>query len=108
MSSNERHTPMVGATGDIPVQRVEVPEHFSSEPDLSHHWVTSTQPHWSGLVQVNDGNIRNLQTVLFNIEADKQMRRNALRQLQTNVAQRECEDSAAVVSQWCECGLKLD
>jgi hypothetical protein len=108
MSSNERHTPMVGATGDIPVQRVELPEHFSSEPDLSHHWVTSTQPHWSGLVQVNDGNIRNLQTVLFSIEADKQMRRNALRQLQTNVAQRECEDSAAVLAQWRDSGLTLD
>jgi hypothetical protein len=85
-----------------------MPEHFSSEPDLSHQWVTSMQPHWKGLVQVSDGNVRNLQTVLFNLEADKQMRRNALRQLQTNVTQRDCEDSRAVLAQWRECGLSVD
>lgn len=36
MSSNERYTPMVSATGDIPVVRVEVPEHFASEEDATH------------------------------------------------------------------------
>ena len=59
----------------------QTPNILTSEPDLSHQWVTSMQPQWKGLVQVNDGNVRNLQTVLFNLEADKQMRRNALRQL---------------------------
>jgi hypothetical protein len=53
-------------------------------------------------------NVRNLQTVLFNVEADKQMRRNSLWQLTTNVTQRECEDSHAVFAQWNECGLTLD
>ena len=56
---------------------------------------------------VSDGNVRNLQTVLFNVEADKQMRRNALRQLQTNVTRRDCEDSCAVLAQWNGCGLML-
>jgi hypothetical protein len=106
--SNERRTPMVSATNGISVERIPMPEHCSSEPDLSHHWVTSTQSHWSGLAMVNDGNVRNLQTVLFNLEADKQMRRNALRQLQTNSTQRDCEDSRAVLAQWQECGLTLD
>ena len=36
MSSNERNTPMVGATGDIPVVRVEVPEHYATEEDATH------------------------------------------------------------------------
>ena len=87
---------------------ISYPEHYSSEPDLSHQWVTSMQPQWKGLVMVSDGNVRNLQTVLFNLEADTQMRRNALRQLQTNSTQRDCEDSRAVLAQWRECGLTLD
>ena len=91
-----------------PATQIQMPEHFSSEPDLSHQWVTSMQPQWKGLVQVNDGNVRNLQTVLFNLEADKQMRRNALRQLTTNSTQRDCEDSRAVLAQWRDSGLALD
>ena len=57
---------------------------------------------------VSDGNVRNLQTVLFNVEADKQMRVNALRQLQINVKDRDCEESSAVLAQWQECGLTLN
>jgi hypothetical protein len=88
--------------------QIQMPEHFSSEPDLSHQWVTSMQPQWKGLVMVSDGNVRNLQTVLFNLEADTQMRRNALRQLQINSTQRDCEDSRAVLAQWHECRRTLD
>lgn len=84
-----------------------MPEHFSSEPDLSHQWVTSMQPQWKGLVQVSDGNVRNLQTVLFNVEADKQMRTRAHAQLTRNSAQ-GCPDSAAVLAQWKECGLTVE
>jgi len=57
------------------------------QPDLSHQWVTSRQPHWKGLVQVSEEATKNLQTVLFNIEADVEMRRRAFKQLQHNAAQ---------------------
>jgi hypothetical protein len=89
-----------------PAAQIQMPEHFSSEPDLSHQWVTSMQPQWKGLVQIADQNIRNLQTVLFNVEADKQMRIRAHTQLTRNSAQ-GCPDSAAVLAQWHECGLTL-
>ena len=89
-------------------EQTQMPERIASEPDFSHRWITSTQPHWKGLVQVRYEHVKNLQTVLFNSGADTQMRRNALRQLQTNVTQRDCEDSRAVLAQWTELGLTLD
>jgi hypothetical protein len=58
-------------------------------------------------VSVSDGNIRNLQTVLFNVEADKQIRIRAHAQLIRNSAL-GCPDSAAVLAQWQACGLTLD
>jgi hypothetical protein len=61
----------------ITVERVNQ-DFGPTEEDFSHRWLTSMQPHVEGLVQVNDNNIRNLQTVLFNREADQQMRIRAL------------------------------
>lgn len=57
------------------------------------------QPHWKGLIQVSDEATRNLQTVLFNIEADLDMRRRAFKQLQKNAAQGN-QDAANVLAQW--------
>ena len=88
--------------------QIQMPEHFSSEPDLSHQWVTSMQPHWNGLVQVNDGHIRNLQTLIFNCEADKQMRIRALAQLRLYAIEDSSLEATAVLRQWEECGLKLE
>jgi hypothetical protein len=80
--------------------------------DASIHRATvndslTLQPRFTGLVPVRNNNIRNLQTVLFNVEADRQMRIRAHRQLQINAAQ-GCEDSTNVLSQWEELGLSLD
>ncbi len=112
------NTKMNAAQGDLPVERVERPDHFATEESNVHLYIpksqagslppaTSMQPRFT-LVLVQTQHIANLQRVLFNTEADTQMRRNALLQLQTNVTQRDCEDSRAVLAQWHECRLTLD
>jgi hypothetical protein len=70
-----------------------------TEDDFSHPWLTSMQPHFEGLVKVNDNNIRNLRTVLFNREADQQMRIRALAQLHWNANNNDCAESSAVLAQ---------
>lgn len=100
-------TVIQNASGDPPVERLDKMDFGATEPDLSHQWATSIQPRFA-LMLVQTQHIANLQRVLFNIEADKQMRVNALRQLQINVKDRDCEDSRAVLAQWQECGFTLE
>jgi hypothetical protein len=114
MKEHEACTIMQSVPGDPPVERVQISEHFSSEEDATHlyqpkgmEYATSMQPRYPvALVQTE--HIRNLQRVLFNSEADKQMRRNALKQLTINVTQRDCEESAVVLQQWQEFGLTIE
>jgi hypothetical protein len=110
----EQRTVMQNPPEGMTVTRVER-DFGATESDNTHLYVskaqagrleaaTSMQPRYS-LVPVQTQHIANLQRVLFNSEADTQMRRNALCQLQTNVTERDCEESRAVLEQWQECGL---
>jgi hypothetical protein len=113
---------MNSAPGDPPVERINnmdfgatessnvhlyIPKSYYQEHAATLEPATSMQPRFA-VALVPTQHIANLQRVLFNVEADKQMRRNALRQLQINVTQRDYEDSHAVLAQWQESGLKLD
>ena len=115
----EHRTTMPSPPKSVRVDCIEHEDHQSGEESNTHLYVpkgvpksqeeeyTSLQPRFA-LVQVNDGSIRNMQTVLFNKEADVQMRRNALRQLKTNVKQRDCEESRSVLAQWDGLGITID
>lgn len=78
-----------------------------TEPDYAHRWITSLQPHFT-LLQVSDPNVRNLQTVLFNVEADRDMRRRALKQLAHNAKRFDSQDASAVLQQWASLNLELE
>lgn len=94
----------------------KMPERAPSEPDNTWRHIpksayqehaTSMQPR-NPLMLVQTPHLANLQRVLFNTEADAQMRRNALRQLQINVKDRDCEESRYALAQWQESGLTLE
>jgi hypothetical protein len=87
--------------------QVLMPEHFSSEPDLSHHWVTSTQPRFTGLVRVSDEATRNHQTVLFCESANSDIRLRAKHELERNALEGNLE-ATAVLQQFHECGLTIN
>lgn len=59
-------------------------------------------------LQVSDPNVRNLQTVLFNVEADRDMRRRALKQLAHNAKRFDSQDASAVLQQWYSLNLELE
>jgi hypothetical protein len=88
MSSNERYTPMVSATGDIPVVRVEVPEHFASEEDATHLYRPKGMQYETSMQQTrfvlpNDvyGPVRNLAVVCLTTSADHIERKRCWQQL---------------------------
>jgi hypothetical protein len=88
MSSNERHTPMVGATGDIPVQRVEVPEHNATEEDATHLYRPKGMQYTTSMQQTRFqippdiyGPVRNLTVVCLTTSADHIERERCWKQL---------------------------
>ena len=102
-----RGTKMNNSPSDPSVIRLEMPERIASEPDLAHKWATSMQPHFTGLVQVNDGIIRNHQTILFCESANTDIRLRAKHELARNAREGNLE-AIAVLSQFNESGLAID
>ncbi len=98
-------TQMNNADGDLPVQRIDNMDFGATEPA---HWLTSMHPRLNELVPVQDGHIRNLQTLIFNREADKQMRIRALAQLRLYAIEDSNLEATAVLRQWEECGLVIE
>jgi hypothetical protein len=96
---------MQTSQNEIPVERINQ-DCGAREPDLAHKWATSMQPRFTGLVQVNDGPTRNLQTVLFCESANKDIRLRAKYRLECNALDRN-DEASAVLQQWQECGLSI-
>jgi hypothetical protein len=93
------NTKMTNAEGDLPVERVGLPEHFASEADATHLYVpksaqgeifSSLQPRVA-LPFVEDNSVRNHATVVVTTSAALVDRQRSWRQLQTMAAaQNDC------------------
>jgi hypothetical protein len=79
-----RPVKMVSAEGDLPVERVGLPEHYSSEPDNCGLYVpkggTSMEPH-ARIPWVEDGAVRSHGIVATTQSADRTLRQASYRQL---------------------------
>jgi len=103
---------MVGATGDIPVQRVEVPEHYASEEDATHLYRPKEMQYETSMQQTRFqippdiyGPVRNLAVVCLTTSADYIERERCWKQLHR---MRDAGDEQAAAVLDALQGFKLD